>query len=459
MGKLEYWNLNKEDNAAFICAFNYSFQKYNGTTDSGYYYDKYGNVVWEGLGTSGLWEPKDPLNIYTFFCKGRYNANLNYNLFMQVGDSISTGAFPYMLDSKYPPITNFVDTTLGVGYKKYKLNLQYSKNNWGYEEWQQKFGITYDNLYKAEVSRDFGISGVFGLSYLNVVQDKYKTEQIEIPSFDEIMLKWTYNFERILLLKKNKNSKNKAIDNSYKKDNTPPEIAVSMPNNKILTLNDDGLNDKINFNISVKDESNLSSWSIAIANEETNDVIFKKDGMGDVPLFFEWTIVDANQISNLKEGKYSIKVTATDAFDNSAESQPEFFDIYTNKSILNKNIMYKLVQDATLNIREDQNFITFQYKLKDIYNLSENAVDKKIIELIDVLTNEKIYKIKIISTTDLGRNSLENKNISQKISGDISKVFTSYGINLNLIETIGLSLEKRTEEIKEGTVEILCYYK
>jgi outer membrane protein OmpA-like peptidoglycan-associated protein len=454
MGKIEDWNLNKSDNSTFICAFNYSLQKYEGNTDSQYYYDKDGKVLWESLGESGLWAVKEPLNVYSFFCKGRYNSDLNYNLFVQTGDSVATGSFPYNPNSSYSSITNFLDTDFGVGYRKYKLNLKYSKNNWGYEEWQRKFGITYSQLYKAEISRDFGALGVFAISYLNVFQDKYKTETIEIPSFEEIMLKWSYNFERVFLFK----NKNKKINGANNNDNTPPEIKVSIQNNKLISLNDDGINDKINFNISVKDESNIYNWNIVIANEETNDVIFKKEGLGDVPAFFEWTINDPKQILNLKNGKYYIKVTATDIFSNSSESQPELFDLNTYKSILTKNSIAKLSQNSSVTIIENQNFITFQYNLRDVYTLSPSNVDKKLLDLLDILNNEKIYKIKILTYTNLGRNASENKNLSQKISQDVSKLLISYGVNSDFVENIGLNLSQNIENLTENTLQIICYY-
>jgi hypothetical protein len=461
MGKMEDWNLNKEDNVIFACGLNYSLQKYNGTTDALYYYDKDGNVVWEGLGDAGLWEPKDPLNVVSFFCKGRYNEDWYYNLFIQTGDSIANGAFAHNDTSSFTPITNFLDTDLGIGYKKYLLNLKYSENNWGFEEWHRKFGITYDHLYKAELSRDFGPFGIFGLSYLNVYQNKYNTEIIEIPSFEEFMLKWTYKFERIFLFAKKDNKKNKDKRfGSQEEDLNPPIAKVSIKDNKILSLNEDGINDKINFNIYVKDESDIYDWNIVISKEgsQSKDVLFKKTGYGDVPSFFEWTIDSVQQIRELNKGKYYIKLTVTDIFGNTTESKPEFFDIYNYIGILNKNITNKLLKNSDVLIIENQNYLQFQYKLNDIYNTSEESIDKKMLDLLDVLNNEKVMQVKIITYTDIGRTSLENKNISKKISSGIANLFTSYGLKKDIIETIGLPLAGNVVNLKDDSVEIICYY-
>jgi outer membrane protein OmpA-like peptidoglycan-associated protein len=169
-------------------------------------------------------------------------------------------------------------------------------------------------------------------------------------------------------------------------------------------------------------------------------------------------IYDPKQILNLKNGKYYIKVTATDIFSNSSESQPELFDLNTYKSILTKNSIAKLSQNSSVKIIENQNFITFQYNLRDVYTLSPSNVDKKLLDLLDILNNEKIYKIKILTYTNLGRNASENKNLSQKISQDVSKLLISYGVNSDFVENIGLNLSQNIENLTENTLQIICYY-
>ncbi len=454
LGNIEEWNLNKDDNSGFACLLNYRIDQYKGSTDSQFYYDENGNVIWESLGSSGLWEPKDPLGVLTFYVKGRYVEKLYFNFFIQSGNSLATGSYPYM-DKTLVPITNFVDTNLNIGFKDYNLNLKYAKDSWGWEEWHRRFGITYDDMYKVEVSKDFREFGIFALSYLTAHQDKYKNAEIDMPSFEEIMIKWIYNFERIYLLKKDPASK-KRDELENKTDVNSPEIFVSLQDTSLLTLNEDTLNDVITFKIDVKEESDINDWVITIVNEKADRVIFKKEGIGTLPSFFEW-VPSKSEGDLIVNGKYYIKIVANDIYDNKGAGNLCYFDIYKYKGITTRE-QIKQLRNTPVKISESVNLMSFSYNLKAIYNINEGMpIDKVVLSLKDILNKENVSKIKVITYVDRGRLGIEDKNLAKKISLDISKLFINSGILADRVEIIGISRESG-EDKKDDNVEIIAYF-
>ncbi|MDR0677027.1 MAG: hypothetical protein LBF97_08350 [Elusimicrobiota bacterium] len=461
IGNVEYWNLNDKDNVDFAVAFNYNIQKFKGATDSQYYFDKDGNVVWETIGTSGLFEPKEPMSIYTLFIKGRYQTLFNYNFYIQTGQSIATGAYPY-IKNQFDSITDFLDMNFNLNFNKYSLNLKYGKNNWGYEDWHRAFGITYDNLYKLEISRDFGIFGRFGISYLNVFQNKYKTEIIEIPSFEEIMVKWVYNFERIYILKNyeyEKNiEKNKLVDIEGK-DSLDDKIIISSKSN-ILTSNNDGMNDIIRFAIYWKSSKNINNWEISIYEYNGDNLVYKKEGYGDLPSFFEWT-GKTELVPELKEGQYYIKIIAKDTKNNIIDSNKYNFDLYFNESIINDDILLELTKNSDININETYKSIIFTYKLDNIYNVSNGKINyKNIDDILIILKKNEVNKIKINIYVNFGRSIIDDQNISNKIGLEISKYLVQKGIDYKLIESLGISIKDKNKltNINENIINIECSY-
>jgi hypothetical protein len=462
IGNVESWNMNQDDNSNFLMAFNYNIQKYKGGTDSQYYFDENGNVVWETIGTAGLFDIKDPLSVYTLFLKGRCSSFFYYNFYAQYGDSISTGAYPYVSDV-YTPITEYLDLNLKLNFKNYSVNLKYGQDCWGYEDWHRAFGLTYDNLYKMEIYRSLGFLGEIGFSYLNVFQDKYKTELIEIPSFEEFMIKWKYNFERVYILK----NYEKDINKIKKKDigNLDNKVLIKTRNGNILTVNNDGLNDVIVFDLDVKSTLDINSWVIEIFESKNNKKVYKKEGYGKVPSFFEWDGSSSllNLGESLKDGQYYLKLFVKSASGQTIDSEKYVFDVYYYNSILSYDLLLKNLDNKNFLIKESYKNICFEYKLNSIYNLNNGKLNY--IELENLLyilkNNSRVNKIKINVYVNFGKNIIEDRNIANKIGIDVSKYFIEKGIDYKLIDSLGMSLNDKNVNLdnsKDNILSIECSY-
>ncbi|MCP4482719.1 MAG: hypothetical protein GY817_08230 [bacterium] len=453
VGLLEGWNINKEDNTSLAVALNYKLKHYQGSADGQYYDDDSGNIVWDSPMALGLMPFKVPLETMQFLIKGRLSDKLSYLFIAQRGDSIATGSAAYEQNLNSKKVVTFNDFTTRIGYKTYFLDFEYKENYWGPEEWHRFFGLTYDNLFSLEIGKDFGKFGVFSIDTMKVIQNNPDIDSTELPSFEEFTLKWTYNFSRIYALRNDGVSKK---SNSLENDNKAPEVEV-YKNIDFLSVNDDGLNDSVEFTINAKDDTAIERWIIKIESE-SGELIYKKEGLGLVPSYFEWGGRPYEILSEgLDAGIYQFKVYAVDVFGNFVETTPLKFRVSTAESILTKDLYYKMKDRVKVKIEEDYNKIIFSFDLDTIYSIEKGSVNISTLSLLkNILYSKELYKIKIITYLKQEARKNYGTSFARKISARLAQELVSYGIDINIINPIGFM--KKDKNLKDSFLEIVCYY-
>ncbi len=455
MGNLTSWNLNKKDNTLFSASFNFNVKKYKGNTDLSYYTNEDDRIIWESDYLPGVLESKYPLKTYSLFLKGRFKQGFNYNLLCNYGDSFATGSNAYV-DNQFVGITQFLDIDFNLYINNFVVLLKYAKDCWGYEDWHRFFGITYDNLYRYEIGKDFGIFGELGLSYLRVVQNKYKTEIIDIPSFEEVMLKWKYNFNRIYKFRE----KDKNLDLCLEKQtNNKDSILVTDRNSGFLTLNNDMINDKIIFDLNVSENLKIVSCYVEILDASKHK-IFKKEFRGNLPKFFEWDGTLTQEDFSLENGKYEIVFCCLLDNGNFLYSDKHPFYVYSYPSIMDSLSLRTIVNNSdVVLISEKYKEFIFKYDLDDIYN--KNDLRTKTLDvLLPVLTKSEVKKIKIFVYSNYENSLFADQNRSNVISKSILNYFLNNGVSLDIIETKGFSLrdKKVSKFYRDNTLIISCIY-
>lgn len=91
--------------------------------------------------------------------------------------------------------------------------------------------------------------------------------------------------------------------------NSPPEITLS-PRRRLISPNNDGINDYVLFIPEILKAITLRSWKIEISNEDGR-VVRSEDGMGALPEGFVWRGVD-NEYKAVQDGIYFCRLVAED---------------------------------------------------------------------------------------------------------------------------------------------------
>jgi outer membrane protein OmpA-like peptidoglycan-associated protein len=432
-GNLESWNINEDPNVNFACALGYNLEYYPTTTDRLFYWDEFGNVVWEPYNVNGLWKTTDPISSVDFILKSFIEPDFTFLLFLKGGQSLSTGSMSYQNNSKdtYKASTNMLSVDVDLIYAKYKLSLGYGENVWGPEEWQRRFGITVDNLYRIGLFKNFDKWGELGLEYLNVLQDDYKTlSSVEIGSFEEVKASWSWKFNSIFVFKEAKIS-----DEDKEQDNKVPVVEVTS-SLFAFTPNDDGINDRIDFDIFSQDDSGIESWWLIIKSVSGQEIL-RMEKQGTTPEFLEWNGFDYKG-SRVKEGRYCVIIGVKDNQGNRKESEPLYFDVVIPAKIADKKIIENIVKYGT--ITEDERGIIITVPSASLFEDNGYSLQEKdpILDAVyEIVKNNSNYKVRIECHSDNKGKQNFKKNLTIDRAQEIKAYFTDKGLNENMFDVIG----------------------
>lgn len=102
--------------------------------------------------------------------------------------------------------------------------------------------------------------------------------------------------------------------------NRPPEIALSFPQ-RLLSPNNDGINDYIQFFPELLKAITLESWQVEIT-DEAGDIVRSEGGFGVLPAGFVWR-GENNQYKTVKDGTYFCRLFVEDKAGNRTSTAKE----------------------------------------------------------------------------------------------------------------------------------------
>ena len=190
----ETYNINEQENARLAFGFQYSLAHYPTSTDRTYYHDKEGNVVWEGAFHSGAWPTRAPLHSAAFMVHSR-TARFRNLLVVHGGESLATSGLAYTaLTDRNKGLTPFFRVEDELSAPPYRFSLLFSIDDWGPEEFQRRFGETFDRLFRAGAERVFAGHIKLGLFYTRAREEDNRFLAPSLGGFDEWALSFSYRF-------------------------------------------------------------------------------------------------------------------------------------------------------------------------------------------------------------------------------------------------------------------------
>jgi hypothetical protein len=132
--------------------------------------------------------------------------------------------------------------------------------------------------------------------------------------------------------------------------NSPPKITLS-PRQRLISPNNDGINDYVLFVPEVLKAISLKSWNVEIANGD-GQIVRSEDGMGLLPEGFVWRGED-NQYKTVKDGTYFCRLVAEDEAGNTTSTAREKIVVDTTPPEVAIAVFQESEEGTTLAVKVD----------------------------------------------------------------------------------------------------------
>jgi len=211
---IEPWNLNPSEDARLAFGITYDIKYYPTTTDLGYYFTRTGDVLWDGERDPsvveweyrpwGCWPTKQPIHSVRLVGLLRAARGLNFTYDISGGEYLARQAIAYTestTDSK--PTTTAVKAMVTCDWRGLGLKVGYAQDAWGPEEWHERMGGTYDQLWQTGIYYRLKHSGMLesmlALDYTRIRETDKKYILAELGPFDEIRLTYKLRYKDIFV--------------------------------------------------------------------------------------------------------------------------------------------------------------------------------------------------------------------------------------------------------------------
>lgn len=225
-------------------------------------------------------------------------------------------------------------------------------------------------------------------------------------------------------------TESKSESKEFLVDTTPPDFSVTK-DLKYFSPDDDGINDKLTFNLSAKDETGIDKWSIKIISPYGSKIFREFVGIGEPEPNIVWDgrSSEGELVESVED--YPVILYAEDLVGNSIEKKadPIMIDILVIK-----------LDDGRLKVRVSN------IKFKPDRAVMTN--DKKNIEVLDLLSNAlKKYPHHNIRMEGFANRYAENLNerIAKELSEDraktVARELNKRGIDKGRMTIVGRGFE------------------
>lgn len=192
---LSGWNINPKEDAPFAFAIQHKMSDYKTTTDRQYYYNTFGEIVWEPAAKNGAWASAHPLNeikILTHGVKGK----LGWTLGFAGGQAPAVSGLAYNNTTIHEkPLTEYASIEGGLQRWPFSIWAHYGSGVWGPEyNIHPFFGETYDQLWGLGFRTNFTVNTTLDINYLAARQDDSMYLSPTLGSFNEIRTVFSHKF-------------------------------------------------------------------------------------------------------------------------------------------------------------------------------------------------------------------------------------------------------------------------
>ena len=433
--RLEEWNLNPEQDAAFSLAAKYTLSRYFSGTDRLYYWDENGNLAWDAPSLTEPWATDGYLGDLTMLARFKTKGSvIVFNA--GGGDSLALNGSAYTgAASQGKPITPYFVSGVSVEHKPYLVKFRFSQYDWGPETWQRSYGEIYDKLYQLHVSRNFGEHINAGIEYVRG-KGLEDNSAPELGSFDEVRLFFSISFGAVISFSEpvvhKAEPKARGITPVQADNTEPPKVSLIVPTTTFSPS--DG--QPLEIRAWATGLSGIASWKIDITNSE-DKTVGSFTGQGQPPYSLKWDGID-NYKTFVPAGKYSIKLTAQDEAGNTSETVP--VAIYVPE----KTAPEEAPKD--IKVTETERGLLVSMTSKVLFDSGKSALKheagKALDEVVKILNTYKDNKISVEGHTDSVGDAVMNQKLSEKRAQSVEDYLVNAGVSASRISVKGLGKTK-----------------
>jgi len=452
------YNLNPEEDAPFSMAARINLTRYYGSLDRQQYWDANNNVVWEDAYSNGTNAPNrylGSLYVLTQFIKD--DMKILYDF--EVGEDLATLYYPYADDANglpaepfMTPAIGYFKTSLSIDKKPYLFKIAYAKNYWGPENWQQQFGMTYDELYLAHISRDVGKWFNFGLEYAGgrkvnptLLDDSLFVNQTpatgisnELGTFNEIRVYAKILFDGVFHF--GDRGEEGGLPFAVEYDKVPPDVALKL--HPDLIYPDEG--QSTTLEPWADDHSGIDRWIIYI-KDVNGSTVKTYSGDGPTPDELTWDATNENTGNRVPDGDYFATLTAFDIYGNKNITDPQKVTVASKPKPVAPPPpppappAEPKIENAQVKETERGLVISLGAKVlfdTDKYNLKKGAT-KTLKEVAVLLKKYPDNDIAIEGHTDWVGTLEHNQILSENRANSVKKFLVNEGVNADRMKTKG----------------------
>jgi len=420
---LDTWNLNPQEDALLTFATQIKLTRYLGGTDRQVYRNENGEVVWENY--SGY-------PVYGALPTKRYLGSLQFLTRMFVDDyeiiyDFEVGEDPATLSSAYTSqevflkdITGFFKTNLAVHTGPYKFKVGYGKDTWGPDDWHRDFGSTYDEVYYAQVSREFTKCIIAGVDYVGgrkndlytlTTIDNDTDSRNELGSFDEVRTYVRLIFEGLFKF---------GTKPRIEKDEIAPDCSLSLDPDVIMPSK----GQKTTLYPLAQDDNGIATWEIRLLDKNSK-IVYYFDGYGDCPASVKWNGKDFEN-KYLPDGVYDAQLIVSDTFGNIAKS----------------NVCQVRLITPELKVEEVDRGLKLSFSSKVLFDFDKTNIkasaDKILREATRILNSYVSQDLSIEGHTDSYGSDEYNQGLSERRARSVANYLIKLGVDKKRISTVGM---------------------
>lgn len=420
---LDTWNLNPEEDALLTFAAQAKLTRYMGGTDRQVYRNEYGEIVWEnysGYPVYGALPTKRYLGSLQFLTRIFFD---DYEVIydFEVGEDPATLSSPYTSQEVFlKEITGFFKTNLAINTGPYKFKCGYGKDTWGPDDWHRDFGATYDEVYYAQISREFTKCIIAGVDYvggrkndLYVVKkiDGIKESRNELGTFDEVRTYIRLIFEGLFKF---------GTKPRIEKDETLPTCSLSLDPDVIMPSK----GQKTTLYPLAHDENGIATWKITLLDKNSK-IVYSFDGLGECPESVKWNGKDFEN-RYLPDDVYDAQLTVSDTFGNIAKS----------------NICKVRLITPELKVETTDRGLKLSFSSKVLFDFDKTNIkpsaDKILREATRILNSYIKQDLSIEGHTDSYGSDEYNQGLSERRAKSVANYLIKLGVDKNRISTVGM---------------------
>lgn len=423
---LEPYNINPNEDAAWSYAMQYRLDYYPTATDRMYYYDTNGNVQWEPAYTGGAWGTRRPLHSGVLLMN-TVRRPVNNLLIVQAGESLATSSLSYTKRTdKNKPLTTFFKIQDELSWGPYKFSALYAWNDWGPEEFQRRFGQTFDRLFQLAAQRTFWKSTTLGVSYIRAREEDNKFLADTLGGYDEWRFFFSHRFGLWARFADPPAPRALPVKTSQAQVAGKPFWIQVSASQDTLVLDENAA--PMAFSLATADDAKVSRWFLEIRDEATNTVARSFSGHEIRPVV-EW---DGNDEEGrpVAQGIYHVNF----GVQRSGEmlKSDERVRVVRPQEIK----MVEVAEGLRLSLTSHVLFATGQHALKP-------AARAQLDQVVSLLKTYPDNRVRVEGHTDSTGSPARNKELSLKRAQSVADLLMKQGnLPADRFEVLGRGQEK-----------------